>query len=88
MPAELVFVVFGVAEGIICTKYFEMYLSLSSDEVLGVLRVREGVEVDPLEPPGVLRVREGAEVDPLEPPGVLRVREGVEVDPLEPPGVL
>ena len=79
MPAELVFVVFGVAEGIICTKYFEMYLSLSSDEVPGVLRVREGVEVDPLEPPGVLRVGEGVEgkgveVDPLEPPGVLRVR--------------
>ena len=102
LPAELVFVIFGVAEGITCTKYSEKYLSLFSEvsvvplnallvdplDPLGILRVREEeVLVDLLDPLGVVRVREGVPEDPLDPLGVLRVREGVHVDLLELLGV-
>ena len=88
MPAELDFVVFGVAEGITCTKYFEMYLSLSPDEELP--DAVDPVELlDPLsvsEPSGV--VREGVSVNPREQLGVLSVRERVLVGHFEPSDVL
>lgn len=46
-----------LAEGITCTKYFEIYLSLSpdeeSDDPLDLTCVLRGVPVDLLEPPGV-----------------------------------
>ena len=45
LPAELVFVVFGVAEGITCTKYLEKYLSVVPLNAL---------LVDPLDPLGIL----------------------------------
>ena len=84
MPAELVFVIFGVAEGITCTKYLEMYLSLFSEVSFVPL---DALLVDPLDLLGVVRVREGVPEDPLDPRGVLRVREGVHVDMLELLGV-
>ena len=51
LPAELVFVVFGVAEGIPCTKYLKMYLSLFSK--VSVVP-RDALLVDPLDPLGIL----------------------------------